>query len=59
MGAAKQVKEGTAGPEPLGPEGLNDDGRTTGLLIANDSDYKRAHMFIHQMKRLTTQNTPL
>ncbi|KAJ5167176.1 Multisite-specific tRNA:(cytosine-C(5))-methyltransferase [Penicillium canariense] len=53
---AKQVKEGTAGPEPLGPEGLNDDGRTTGLLIANDSDYKRAHMLIHQMKRLSSPN---
>lgn len=54
--AAKQVKEGGAGPEPLGPEGLNDDGRTTGLLIANDSDYKRAHLLIHQMKRLSSPN---
>ncbi|KAF7717147.1 Uncharacterized protein PECH_003995 [Penicillium ucsense] len=53
---AKQVKEGNAGPEPLGPEGLNDDGRTTGLLIANDSDYKRAHLLIHQMKRLSSPN---
>lgn len=53
---AQQVKAGTAGPEPLGPEGLNDDGRTTGLLIANDSDYKRAHMLIHQMKRLSSPN---
>lgn len=53
---AKQVKEGSAGPEPLGPEGLNDDGRTTGLLIANDSDYKRAHLLIHQMKRLSSPN---
>ncbi|KAL4871182.1 hypothetical protein BDV12DRAFT_164349 [Aspergillus spectabilis] len=54
--AAKQVKEGTAGPEPLGPEGLADDGRTTGLLIANDSDHKRAHMLVHQMKRLSSPN---
>lgn len=54
--AAKQVEEGSAVPEPLGPEGLNDDGRTTGLLIANDSDYKRAHMLIHQMKRLSSPN---
>ncbi|KAG0158615.1 hypothetical protein PDIDSM_6130 [Penicillium digitatum] len=52
----EQVKNGTAGPEPLGPEGLNDDGRSTGLLIANDSDYKRAHMLIHQMKRLSSPN---
>lgn len=41
-------------------EGLSDDysddGRTTGLLIANDADYKRAHMLIHQMKRLNSPN---
>ncbi|KAK2768276.1 hypothetical protein FQN54_000129 [Arachnomyces sp. PD_36] len=36
--------------------GLEDDGRTTGLLIANDSDYKRAHLLIHQMKRLNSPN---
>ncbi|KAJ5294927.1 hypothetical protein N7508_009748 [Penicillium antarcticum] len=53
---AEQVKKGDVGPEPLGPEGLNDDGRSTGLLIANDSDYKRAHMLIHQMKRLSSPN---
>ena len=34
----------------------SDDGRTTGLLIANDSDYKRAHLLIHQMKRLNSPN---
>ena len=33
-----------------------DDGRTTGLLIANDVDYKRSHMLIHQMKRLNSPN---
>lgn len=39
------------------PDGdYSDDGRTTGLLIANDSDYKRAHMLIHQMKRLNSPN---
>ncbi|KAH1370879.1 hypothetical protein KXW99_006723 [Aspergillus fumigatus] len=53
---AQQVKEGKAGPEPMGPEGLDDDGRTTGLLIANDSDFKRAHMLVHQMKRLSSPN---
>ena len=52
----EQINNGNAGPEPLGPEGLNDDGRSTGLLIANDSDYKRAHMLIHQMKRLSSPN---
>jgi multisite-specific tRNA:(cytosine-C5)-methyltransferase len=33
-----------------------DDGRATGLLVANDVDYKRAHMLIHQMKRLNSPN---
>ena len=34
----------------------SDDGRTTGLVIANDSDYKRAQMLIHQVKRLSSPN---
>lgn len=40
------------------PEGIEyaDDGRSTGLLIANDIDYKRAHMLVHQMKRLSSPN---
>ena len=54
--AKTEVQNGNAGSQPLGPEGLNDDGRTTGLLVANDSDYKRAHMLIHQMKRLNSPN---
>lgn len=33
-----------------------DDGRSTGILIANDVDYKRAHMLVHQMKRLSSPN---
>lgn len=34
----------------------SDDGRATGILIANDADYKRAHMLTHQMKRLNSPN---
>ncbi|KAK4193567.1 mitochondrial GTPase [Podospora australis] len=34
----------------------NDDGRATGMLIANDADYKRSHMLIHQLKRLSSPN---
>lgn len=34
----------------------HDDGRATGLLIANDSDYKRGHMLVHQLKRLSSPN---
>ena len=33
-----------------------DDGRTTGLVIANDSDNRRAHLLIHQTKRLNSPN---
>jgi len=35
---------------------FGDNGRATGLLIANDSDYKRSHMLIHQLKRLSSPN---
>ena len=35
---------------------FEDDGRSTGLLIANDVDYRRAHMLVHQMKRLASPN---
>ncbi|EPS38481.1 hypothetical protein H072_7778 [Dactylellina haptotyla CBS 200.50] len=31
-------------------------GRATGLVIANDADYKRSHLLIHQTKRLNTPN---
>ena len=41
-----EVKEGV----------VEDDGRSTGLLIANDADNKRAHMLIHQLKRLNSPN---
>ncbi|KAJ4354752.1 tRNA (cytosine-5-)-methyltransferase ncl1 [Ascochyta clinopodiicola] len=34
----------------------SDDGRSTGLLIANDTDYKRAGMLVHQVKRLNFPN---
>ena len=51
-----QLKDGAKDSGPLGPKGLEDDGRTTGLLIANDNDNKRAHLLIHQMKRLNSPN---
>ncbi|KAK7539779.1 cytosine-5--methyltransferase NCL1 [Phyllosticta citribraziliensis] len=34
----------------------SDYGRSTGLLIANDVDNKRAHMLVHQVKRLNSPN---
>ncbi|KAI8956275.1 S-adenosyl-L-methionine-dependent methyltransferase [Xylaria longipes] len=37
-------------------EDATDDGRATGLLIANDVEYKRCHMLVHQLKRLSSPN---
>ncbi|KAI1845813.1 hypothetical protein JX266_008178 [Neoarthrinium moseri] len=34
----------------------SDDGRATGLLVANDAEYKRCHMLTHQLKRLSSPN---
>lgn len=34
----------------------SDAGRATGLLIANDADYKRCHLLVHQLKRLSSPN---
>lgn len=34
----------------------SDYGRSTGLVIANDVDYKRSHLLIHQTKRLNSPN---
>ena len=50
---AKHLANGLDRPEG---EDYEDDGRSTGLLIANDVDYKRAHMLVHQMKRLSSPN---
>lgn len=33
-----------------------DGGRSTGMLVANDSNYKRAQMLVHQVKRLNSPN---
>ncbi|KAI5845827.1 S-adenosyl-L-methionine-dependent methyltransferase [Morchella snyderi] len=39
------------------PGGSSDSGgRPTGLVIANDADYRRSHMLIHQTKRLNSPN---
>ncbi|KAI5919868.1 S-adenosyl-L-methionine-dependent methyltransferase [Camillea tinctor] len=53
---------GEAGPETTDEPDADlsadpsDDGRATGLLIANDADYKRCHMLVHQLKRLSSPN---
>lgn len=50
---AANVAKGLDRPEG---EDFADDGRSTGLLIANDVDYRRAHMLVHQVKRLSSPN---
>jgi multisite-specific tRNA:(cytosine-C5)-methyltransferase len=35
---------------------MSDFGRTTGLMIANDVNYQRAQMLVHQVKRLNSPN---
>ena len=37
-------------------DSMKDYGRTTGLLVANDVNYQRAQMLIHQVKRLNSPN---
>lgn len=58
--AKEDGREVSPGLELVGQDDLevdsSDYGRTTGLLIANDSDYKRSHMLIHQLKRLSSPN---
>jgi multisite-specific tRNA:(cytosine-C5)-methyltransferase len=60
--AAEDGRETSPGlkPDDIKAEDLDIDsgdyGRATGLLIANDSDYKRSHMLIHQLKRLSSPN---
>ncbi|KIW12614.1 hypothetical protein PV08_09892 [Exophiala spinifera] len=54
---SRQVAANTAnGLDKREGEDFADDGRSTGLLIANDVDYKRAHMLVHQVKRLSSPN---
>lgn len=58
--AKEDGREVSPGLDLVGEDDLtidaSDEGRATGLLIANDSDYKRSHMLIHQLKRLSSPN---
>ncbi|KAF4550044.1 Multisite-specific tRNA:(cytosine-C(5))-methyltransferase-like protein [Elsinoe fawcettii] len=61
---AKQDKaNGNKSPSAIDPadkelegEDWGDDGRATGLLVANDMNYQRAQMLVHQVKRLNSPN---
>lgn len=55
--AEVEARDTISNGSSTGPDGdMSDAGRATGLLIANDMDYKRAHMLIHQVKRLSSPN---
>ncbi|KAL1306063.1 hypothetical protein AAFC00_004189 [Neodothiora populina] len=42
--------------EELEEGDYSDEGRSTGLLVANDVNYQRAQMLVHQVKRLNSPN---
>ncbi|TKA83230.1 hypothetical protein B0A55_00642 [Friedmanniomyces simplex] len=56
--AIKKVKDGVEVEGENGDHaaGMEDQGRATGLLIANDVNYQRAQMLVHQVKRLNSPN---
>ncbi|KAK3073001.1 tRNA (cytosine-5-)-methyltransferase ncl1, partial [Teratosphaeriaceae sp. CCFEE 6253] len=52
--AVKQIKGADAQIE--NGASVDDQGRATGLFIANDVNYQRAQMLVHQVKRLNSPN---
>ncbi|CAJ2513565.1 Uu.00g016840.m01.CDS01 [Anthostomella pinea] len=57
MEAFGETQPETTGQEDVDlDEDAGDDGRATGLLVANDAEYKRCHMLVHQLKRLASPN---
>jgi len=53
---AKGVKMELDGEEDGGVSLDEEQGRATGLLVANDVNYQRAQMLVHQVKRLNSPN---
>jgi len=53
IGAAKGLATNGASVQN---DTTEDSGRTTGLLVANDVNYSRAQMLVHQVKRLNSPN---
>jgi len=51
---AEAAKAAQGGSKSL--QSIEDQGRPTGLVIANDVNYQRAQMLIHQVKRLNSPN---
>lgn len=55
-GEETRVEEAIAEGAAVEAGSEDNGGRPTGLIIANDADYKRSHMLIHQTKRLNSPN---
>ncbi|USW48889.1 Putative SAM-dependent methyltransferase RsmB/NOP2-type, RNA (C5-cytosine) methyltransferase [Septoria linicola] len=49
-------KAKTGGSGEVNGEAGEDCGRSTGILVANDVNYQRAQMLVHQVKRLNSPN---
>lgn len=54
--AGEETRTEEAAAQDVPTDGVDSGGRPTGLVIANDADYKRSHMLIHQTKRLNSPN---
>ncbi|GIZ42615.1 hypothetical protein CKM354_000587500 [Cercospora kikuchii] len=50
--ALESVRSSDSGSADIG----EDHGRSTGILVANDVNYQRAQMLVHQVKRLNSPN---
>lgn len=54
-GEESRLRNVLAGETPAEGD-YSDEGRSTGLLVANDVNYSRAQMLVHQVKRLNSPN---
>ncbi|EME46093.1 hypothetical protein DOTSEDRAFT_70180 [Dothistroma septosporum NZE10] len=54
--AIRQIKGEPQNGAALNETNMIDGGRATGMLVANDVNYQRAQMLVHQVKRLNSPN---
>ncbi|KAK4626265.1 RNA cytosine C(5)-methyltransferase NSUN2 [Fulvia fulva] len=54
--AIRQAKGEKQDGVQLSDSNMTDGGRATGMLVANDVNYQRAQMLVHQVKRLNSPN---
>lgn len=53
---AIKIAKGEATSDASNGQNMEDGGRATGMLVANDVNYQRAQMLVHQVKRLNSPN---